>query len=425
MLVLRPASNCSLSGQLADALSVAIDVDVDVGVGVGVGDTALVEAKASLSRTEVCLETYASLRRLAEFSSAFSRAYGPLGLAICSISAFTNIINLVVLSRSWLRRPTTTILVCIAAADLVVCLSQLPVLAEICRRELAPAPLPLWPASSEDGSRRHRQPEPEPEPKPKPESESESESESRREAKSKAKSESESRNLSPSSQASDGDGDGDAVAVAVAVAAPTGQLVRTWLAVFAFILFNHISLTSHTISIWLGAVLALFRWWLVSSVVRATRQKRAILEVRRAGDRPVGQTTPSTSRMTDANGAGESTWPNVDDVPRWWGWWRRWRRWRRPEGQASFGHSFGQWNCPSTQVEERYTRLAIAAVVIFIVLFLSPYYPTLRVYPTYSAAECDTSSTASAAPADCRIVGYVARKTRQNHALSQYNFWAI
>ncbi|KAF5404103.1 hypothetical protein PHET_02515 [Paragonimus heterotremus] len=72
-----------------------------------------------------CKIDYPGLYR---FRESFADAYGIIGLTICSISVISNVINLTILSKKWLRRPTSTILVGIAAMDLCVSMSQMPML---------------------------------------------------------------------------------------------------------------------------------------------------------------------------------------------------------------------------------------------------------------------------------------------------------
>ena len=180
------------------------------------------------------------------FHAVFSRCYSILGLFICTLSVMSNIFNVIILSKRWLRRPTTTILIGIAAVDLLLSVSLTPIYILLLLIQRNPSfyqdiknpqnlenlifsntsvirelflthhPHPILPRNANCSDIPH-------------------------------------------------------------VHVPNYSKV-IWLynfvniillskcSAFVFNLVNCISLTTHTISVWFGAILAIFRWWLIQKL---------------------------------------------------------------------------------------------------------------------------------------------------------------
>ncbi|VDP66627.1 unnamed protein product [Echinostoma caproni] len=185
---------------------------------------------------------------LITFMELFASAYGVLGLTVCCLSVLSNTMNLMLLSKRWLRRPTTSILIGISAMDLCVSMSQMPILL---RYYLAPI-------FSQDNI--HHQP---------------------------------MDDVPGSIQNSSYEDYFDNMNETYAVCSNSTPLVNSkdfgwvcnrpdaslsrWSVAFLFILAQCTALTSHTASVWFGVVLAAFRWWLISELSRKmNRMRRSI-----------------------------------------------------------------------------------------------------------------------------------------------------
>ncbi|OON15655.1 hypothetical protein X801_08538, partial [Opisthorchis viverrini] len=176
------------------------------------------------------------------FRQIFSAIYGPIGLTICCISVLSNVFNAVILSKRWLRRPTTTILIGVAAMDLSVSLSQIPLLIRfyLARSKISSGTnqitMNLWNVSSDIWS-------------------------------------------IPGCNKPQGDYPflhHDWYDWRCHTANDYGSI--SWgLAVFFLVAFA-ITLTSHTCSMWFGVVLAVFRWWLICDLNRTMSEMRKALQ---------------------------------------------------------------------------------------------------------------------------------------------------
>ncbi|TPP59940.1 hypothetical protein FGIG_07806 [Fasciola gigantica] len=180
---------------------------------------------------------------LITFMGVFADAYGVLGLTVCCLSVASNIMNLIILSKRWLRRPTTSILIGIAAMDLCVSLSQMPILL---RYYLVPKFSPSHVTQFNTETERRL------------------------------------RNCSATLYNTRFDSDLRCLEKAQIVNRTdyrwicdrSDAFLSQWGVAFLFILAQCTALTSHTTSVWFGVVLAVFRWWLISELSRKIAKMR-------------------------------------------------------------------------------------------------------------------------------------------------------
>ncbi|GAA49047.1 hypothetical protein CLF_102418 [Clonorchis sinensis] len=176
------------------------------------------------------------------FRQTFSDIYGPVGLTICCISVLSNVFNVVILSKRWLRRPTTTILIGVAAMDLSVSLSQIPLLIQ------------FYLARSKISSDTNQ-------------------------------TTSSIGNVSSNIWSTPGCGisrNGYPLLYHDRYDwrchTTNGYGFISWGSAVFFLVAFAVTLTSHTCSMWFGAVLAVFRWWLISDLDRTMSEMRKALQ---------------------------------------------------------------------------------------------------------------------------------------------------
>ncbi|KAA0200383.1 hypothetical protein FBUS_07169 [Fasciolopsis buskii] len=201
---------------------------------------------------------------LITFMEVFADVYGVLGLTVCCLSVASNIMNLIILSKRWLRRPTTSILIGIAAMDLCVSISQTPILL---RYYLAPKFSPGHDDHvTTNGERLGRN----------------------------CSAAILNNTFDPSLHCSK-----SAHIVSSSdyhwICDQTDTFLSHWSVAFSFIFAQCTALTSHTTSVWFGVVLAVFRWWLVSELSRKiTRMRRTISLAQQNGRLIAASATPRT-----------------------------------------------------------------------------------------------------------------------------------